>query len=61
MKKTTSVVLKLVFIGGIVLILCLANLLIGGQMRNRENIYVDSQYEISHSAGGYFSFYSAYI
>ncbi len=61
MKKTTSVVLKLVFIGVIVLILCLANLLIGGQMKNRENIYVDSQYEISHSAGGYFSLYSAYI
>lgn len=61
MKKITPVVVKLIFIGVIIGILCIANCMIGGKMKDREATYRDAQNSIIRSAGGYFSLKTAYI
>lgn len=54
MKKISPVAVKLIFIGLIIGVLCIANCLIGGKMKERKNTYDDAQYSISSSAGGSF-------
>ena len=53
--KNKTIVSKLAFIGAVVLLLLLANVLIGSKINDRRNVYEDAVANINASAGGSFS------
>lgn len=55
MKKPAPAAVKLIFIGLVIIILCIANGLITSKMNERERTYKKAQDEIASSAGGAFS------
>lgn len=53
--KNKTIVSKLAFIGAVVLLLLLANVLIGSKINDRRNVFNDAVANINASAGGSFS------
>lgn len=56
MKKITPATLKLLFIGFVIILLCIANGMITGKMEEREKTYRNAKESISISAGESFRF-----
>lgn len=61
MKKNRAGALKLLFIGIVIGLLLVANVLIGGKIDDRYDTYLDARESISNSSGGAFSLRGIYI
>ena len=53
--KNKNIVSKLVFIGAVILVLLVANVVIGSKIKDRKNVYEGAVADINSSAGGTFN------